>query len=70
MGRSQNSFIKAQKQKEKLRKRHEKELKKKERQENNAKGGSLEDMMAYIDENGNITNTPPEPAPEPKKEDK
>lgn len=60
MGRSQNSFIKAQKQKEKLRKRHEKELKKKERQENNSKGGSLEDMMAYIDENGNITNTPPE----------
>ena len=70
MGRSQNSFIKAQKQKEKLRKRHEKELKKKERQENNAKGGSLEDMMAYIDENGNITNTPPEPVAEPKKGEK
>lgn len=67
MGRSQNSFIKAQKQKEKLRKRHEKELKKKERQENNAKGGSLQDMMAYIDENGNISNTPPEEVVEEKK---
>ena len=60
MGRSQNSFIKAQKEKQRQMKKEEKEKKKKERQENNAKGGSLEDMMAYIDENGNISTTPPE----------
>lgn len=60
MGRSQNSFIKAQKEKQRQRKKEDKEKKKKERQENNAKGGSLQDMMAYIDENGNLTSEPPE----------
>ena len=38
----------------------EKEEKKKERQENNAKGGDLSDMMAYVDEYGNIVETSPE----------
>ena len=41
-------------------KRKQKEEKKKERLENNAKGGDLSDMMAYVDEFGNITNEPPE----------
>ena len=27
----------------------------------NEKSKSLEDMMAYLDENGNLTNTPPDP---------
>lgn len=60
MGRSQNSFIKSQKEKKRLQKRKEKEEKKKERQENNLKGGDLNDMMAYVDEYGNIVETPPE----------
>lgn len=34
----------------------------KERKENNGKGKSLEDMMAYLDENGNITSVPPDPS--------
>jgi CspA family cold shock protein len=33
----------------------------KERKMNNQKGKSLEDMMAYLDENGNISATPPDP---------
>lgn len=69
MGRSQNSFIKSQKEKKRLQKRKEKEEKKKERQENNAKGGDLSDMIAYVDEFGNIVDTPPE-EPKPSKEDK
>ena len=48
--------------KKKAQKRKEKEQRKEERKANNAKTGtSLEDMMAYVDENGNITSTPPDP---------
>lgn len=48
--------------KEKLRqtKRIEKAKKKEVRQSSNSKGGSFDDMIAYVDENGNITSTPPD----------
>jgi S-adenosylmethionine hydrolase len=59
MSSTQNKFIKQQKEKKKLQKKKEKEERKKERQENNAKGGELSDMMAYVDEFGNITTEPP-----------
>ena len=32
-----------------------------ERKANAKKGKSLEDMMAYLDENGNLSSTPPDP---------
>jgi hypothetical protein len=60
MSKSQNSFIKNQKEKLKQKKRKDKAEKKKERQDN-SKGGALEDMMAWVDENGNLVNTPPAP---------
>ncbi|WP_326992228.1 cold shock domain-containing protein [Chitinophaga sp. 212800010-3] len=41
--------------------RQEKMERKEERKANSSKGKSLEDMMAYIDEDGNITSTPPDP---------
>ncbi|MFY0598639.1 MAG: cold-shock protein [Cyclobacteriaceae bacterium] len=63
MGRSQNSFIKKQKEKKRLQKKKEKEEKKKERQENNLKGGDLSDMIAYIDADGNIVSEKPEEIP-------
>ena len=59
MSRSQNSFIKGQKEKQKLKKKKEKAARKKERQDNNLKGKGLSDMLAYVDENGNITSEPP-----------
>jgi hypothetical protein len=59
MARSQNSFIKKQREKKKAQKRKEKEARRKERQENNNKGGDLSNMMAYVDEFGNITSEPP-----------
>jgi cold shock CspA family protein len=39
----------------------EKAERKKEREANRSKGADLDSMMAWIDEDGNITNTPPDP---------
>lgn len=66
MGRSQESFSKREKEKKKAKKKKEKQLKKEQRQEDNAQGGSLDDMIAYVDEFGNLTDTPPD---EDKKEE-
>ena len=61
MAKSQNSFIKNLKVKKRLEKKKEKEEKRKARKENNLKGGELDDMIAYVDEHGNISSKPPEP---------
>lgn len=59
MARSQESYNKKEKEKKKLQKRKEKAARKEERK---AEGGrSFEDMIAYTDEFGNITSTPPDP---------
>ena len=60
MGRSSETFSKKEKEKKKQKKRQEKDEKKLERKASASKG-NLEDMMAYVDEFGNITNTPPDP---------
>ncbi len=60
MGKSQQTFNKKEKEKKRLEKRKQKQLKKEERKAN-AAGGGLENMMAYVDEFGNITDTPPDP---------
>lgn len=62
MGKSQQTFSKTEKEKKKLKKRKEKELKKQERKENSNKGGNFEDMIAYVDADGNLTDTPPDPS--------
>jgi len=62
MARSQETFNKKEKESKKLKKRKDKEIKKEERKANSGKGGSLDDMMAYVDENGNLTSTPPDPS--------
>lgn len=49
--------------KEKEKKRREKKMAKQERKETrkaNSKGSNLEDMLAYVDEFGNLTSTPTE----------
>lgn len=61
MAKAQQSFNKKEKEKKKLKKREEKEKKKLERKEN-SKGGAFEDMIAYVDEFGNITDTKPDPS--------
>jgi len=61
MSRSGQTQNKREKEKKKLKKRKEKELKKQQRKENSNKGASFEDMLVYVDENGNLTETPPDP---------
>jgi len=61
MGRSTETFSKKEKEKKRLKKQQEKREKTEDRKANSDKGKSLEEMMAYIDENGNITSTPPDP---------
>jgi cold shock CspA family protein len=53
------SFNKRELEKKKEQKRKEKQKRKEERRAN--AGGSFDDMIAYVDENGVITNTPPDP---------
>jgi len=61
MAKSQATYSKKENEKKRLKKQKEKQEKKEERQANAKKGLSLEDMMAYVDENGNISSTPPDP---------
>ena len=59
MAKSNNSFIKKQKEERKRRKKRDKEARKQDRQANSS-GGDLDNMLAYVDEFGNITEKPVE----------
>ncbi len=61
MARSQETFSKKEAEKKKIQKRKEKEQRKEDRKANAKDGNDLDSMMAYVDENGNITSTPPDP---------
>ncbi len=55
------SLAKKDQQKKKAKAKQEKALKMKEHKENSSKK-ILDDMLAYIDENGNLSSTPPDPS--------
>lgn len=55
------TFSKKEKEKARQKKRKDKEEKREERKANAQKGQGLDEMLAYVDENGNITSTPPDP---------
>ena len=55
------TWNKRERENKKQQERKQKEERRLERKENTKKGKSLDDMMAYIDENGNISSTPPDP---------
>ena len=59
MARSQETFSKKEKEKKRLKKRQDKLLKKEERKANSP-GGDFDSMIAYVDENGRIVDTPPD----------
>ncbi len=61
MGKSGETFNKKEKEKKRAKQKKDKAEKMEERKANAKKGQSLDDMMAYIDENGNISSTPPDP---------
>lgn len=61
MAKSQETFSKKEKEKKRLKRRQDKEQKREERKNAPEKETSFEDMLAYVDEYGNITDTPPDP---------
>jgi len=61
MAKSKETFNKKEKEKQRQQQKKQKREKMEERKANAGKGKSLDDMMAYIDEDGNITSTPPDP---------
>ena len=60
MSKSQETYSKKEKEKKRRKKKKEKEEKRQERKSTATKG-TLDNMMAYIDEHGNISDTPPDP---------
>ena len=63
MARSQQSYGKRQKEKDRLKKREEKQKKKEARREE-SKSKEEAIPFAYVDKYGNLTDTPPESTPE------
>lgn len=61
MAKSKETFNKKEKEKKRLKKQQEKRERMEDRKMNAKKGKSLEDMMAYLDENGNLTDRPSDP---------
>lgn len=61
MARPQETFNKKELEKKRAQKKKEKEERKQERKANAKSGQNLDEMMAYVDENGNISSTPPDP---------
>jgi cold shock CspA family protein len=59
MAKAQTNFGKQEAEKKRLQKKNEKEERRLARLA--SKGQGEEDMIAYVDENGNITSTPPDP---------
>jgi cold shock CspA family protein len=61
MARPQETFNKKELEKRRVQKRKDKEQRKEDRKANAKDGQSLDDMLAYVDEDGNISSTPPDP---------
>ena len=61
MAKSQQSFGKKEREKKRLKKKQDKLKLKEVRKASSNKGGNWEDMIAYVDEFGNVTDTPPDP---------
>ena len=58
MSKSQETWNKKEAEKKRAKKKQDKEQKKEERKANAGNSSSFEDMLAYVDEYGNITSTP------------
>ena len=55
------TYSKKEKEKQRQKKRNDKQEKREDRKANAVKGQPLDLMLAYVDENGNISSTPPDP---------
>jgi cold shock CspA family protein len=65
MGKSKQTSQKSEREKKKKRKREEKAEKKALRKANSGKDKSFESMLAYVDHNGQLSDTPPDPKLKP-----
>jgi len=61
MTKRQETFNKKELEKKRVQKRKEKDQRREDRKANAKEGQTLEDQLAYVDENGNISSTPPDP---------
>jgi cold shock CspA family protein len=61
MAKSQETWNKKDREKKKQISRKDKAERKQERKDNAKEGKSFDDMIAYLDENGNLSSTPPDP---------
>lgn len=61
MARPQEVYTKKDLEKRRAQNKKDKEERKQERKANAKTGQNLDQMMAYVDENGNISATPPDP---------
>ncbi|MFI2744463.1 cold-shock protein [Zhouia sp. PK063] len=59
-----DSFFKKENAKKKVKKQREKALRREDRKTNNNKGKTLEDMLVYVDHQGNFTTTRPGERPD------
>lgn len=64
MAKSQDSYNKKEQEKKRRKKNEEKQERKEQRKADKARGGTktLEEMFAYVDENGFLTSVKPDPA--------
>lgn len=62
MAKSQDAFSKREREKQRMKKQQDKAEKMKERKNNKEKSKSLDDMMVYLDEDGNLTDVPTDPS--------
>lgn len=64
MAKSQVSYNKKEQEKKRRKKKEEKQERKEQRRAEKAQGGAktLEEMFSYVDENGHLTSTPPDPS--------
>lgn len=61
MGASNETFSKREKEKARQKKQQDKQAKRDDRKSNGSQGQSFDQMLAYVDEHGNLSMTPPNP---------
>ena len=61
MAKGKQTFSKSEREKRKRKEKLEKEGRREDRKLSNKKGKSFEEMLAYVDENGRLSSTPPDP---------
>ena len=64
MGKSQESYNKKEKEKKRRKKKKDKQERQEQRKAEKAERGTktFEEMLSYVDENGNLSSTPPDPS--------